>query len=63
MYALLQNNLSSIPTVVNVNSGDYVEKLMQGYQPIAVGYKKDMEALQENLTPEFENELDLNEFN
>ena len=63
MFALLVNPTNQLPTIVNVNSDAYFDMTFQGYQPIATGYRKQLESIEEGMLSEMYGDLELNEFN
>lgn len=63
MFALLVNPTNQLPTIVNVNSDAYFDLTFQGYSPIATGYRKQMESIEEEMLSEMYGELDITEIN
>jgi len=63
MFALLVNPENSLPTIVNVNSDAYFDMTFQGYQPIATGYRKQLETIEEEMLSEMYGDLELNQSN
>lgn len=63
MFALLVNPENSLPTIVKVNSDAYFDMTFQGYQPIATGYRKQLETIEEEMLSEMYGEIELNEIN
>jgi hypothetical protein len=63
MFALLVNPSNHLPIIVNVNSDAYFDMTFQGYQPIATGYRKQLETIEEEMLSEMYGELELNNSN
>ncbi len=60
MFALLvsENNL---PAVISMESNSYPELIMKGYQPIATGYRKQMEDMERDIMEGLCSQLEYNE--
>lgn len=64
MHYLMQNqNGNSIPVIVNGDSREYAELAQAGYIPIAQGYKRQLESIEEEMAIDFVSDLELNENN
>jgi hypothetical protein len=63
MHVLLLNPENQLPTIVNMESNTYAELTFMGYQPIAQGYRKQLETIEEEMLSEMYGELELNNSN
>lgn len=60
MHYLMQHPEHSLPTIVNQTSKEYAELVMAGYQPIAQGFRRQMETIEEEILTGFVQELEMN---
>jgi hypothetical protein len=49
-----------LPVIVNGESRQYAELAMAGYQPIAQGYRKQLEEIERDILEGYVQELELN---
>lgn len=63
MFALLLNPVNQLPTIVNINSDAYFDLTFRGYTPIAQGYCKQLESIEEEMLSDMYGELELNQSN
>lgn len=64
MHYLMQNPENSLPVIVNGDSRQYAELSMAGYLPIAQGYRKQLESIEEDMLSDmYSSDLDLNQSN
>ncbi len=60
MYVLLSNSTTGLPIIVSMNSQNYLDLCMAGYNQIATGYRKVLEPLEEEMMESFVQELEMN---
>lgn len=63
MHYLMQHNENSLPVIVNGDSRQYAELAFAGYTPIAQGYRKQLEAIEEEMLQDFAEQLEMNQDN
>ncbi len=60
MHAIMSNPQFNLPVIVNMDSTLFAELSCAGYVPIATGYKKQLETMEEEMMQDFVSDLEMN---
>lgn len=63
MHALMSHSHYNLPVIVNMESREFAELSVAGYVPLQTGYKKALQALEEEMMLDFVDDLELNNSN
>ncbi len=63
MYALMIAPITNSSVIVSMQSREFAELSVAGYVPIREGTKRDLIKLEDDLMPEYETDLELNQYN
>ena len=64
MHAIMTNPQFNLPVIVNMDSTLFAELSCAGYVPIATGYKKQLETMEEEMMADIYSDcLEMNDIN